>query len=243
MQAGIQTATLMNPDLVGEVRSIVAPVDAEMGRGNGQLIVQTRSGTNQFRGSAVWSVRNSALDANTWSNNRQVDPQTGAWKPVPPDWNNRHQYTGSAGGPISRTKLSSSRSVTDCLSMRAAIQNPTGADACARNGIFRYFDNWNNGNAIQATSYRRHADNCSGRQFGQSLTPATNPDGSPFTGSTPLCERLWSVTGNYVPTTADCSDAAVVRFRNAHGTRIAVRMDSTGICHKASGQDADAEQL
>ena len=52
-QAGLQTATLINPDLVGEMRLILAPVDAEMGRGNGQLQVFTKSGTNQFRGSAV----------------------------------------------------------------------------------------------------------------------------------------------------------------------------------------------
>src|SRR6266850_2254569 len=83
MQAGIQTSTLMNPDLIGELRLIVAPADAVMGRGNGQMIVQTRSGTNQLRGSAVWSIRNSALDANTWNNNRQVDPKTSAWKAIP----------------------------------------------------------------------------------------------------------------------------------------------------------------
>jgi hypothetical protein len=29
-----------------------------------------------------------ALDANTWSNNRQVDSKTGAWKPATPDWLN-----------------------------------------------------------------------------------------------------------------------------------------------------------
>jgi len=59
----------MSPDLIGEVRMIVAPVDAELGRGNAQIQFLTRSGTNQFRGTGVWSVRNSALDANTWNNN------------------------------------------------------------------------------------------------------------------------------------------------------------------------------
>ena len=81
MQAGMTPSTFMSPDLVGEIRMIVAPVDAEMGRGNGQMQVFTRSGTNQFSGSAVWSVRNTALDANTWANNRAVDPRTGEWKP------------------------------------------------------------------------------------------------------------------------------------------------------------------
>src|SRR5438128_5380548 len=104
MQAGVQTATMLNPDLVGEVRLIVAPVDAEMGRGNGQVIVQTRSGTNQYKGSAVWSVRNSALDANTWTNNKTIDPKTGGWKATPLDYNNRHQYTLSLGGPIIKNR-------------------------------------------------------------------------------------------------------------------------------------------
>src|SRR5438477_12427267 len=79
-------------------------VEAEMGRGNGKVQILTRSGTNQFHGTGVWSVRNSALDANTWNNNRQVDPKTGAWKPTVPDWANNHQFTASAGGPIKKNR-------------------------------------------------------------------------------------------------------------------------------------------
>src|SRR5215467_6599665 len=72
---GLETPTKMNPDLVGEIRMILAPVDAEMGRGNGQVQILTRSGTNAFRGSATWNIQNTALDANTWSNNsRRVTP-------------------------------------------------------------------------------------------------------------------------------------------------------------------------
>ena len=66
---GINSATMINPDLVGEIRLILAPVDAEMGRGNGGIQIQTRSGTNQYRGSGVWSFQNTALDPNTWANN------------------------------------------------------------------------------------------------------------------------------------------------------------------------------
>src|SRR5437867_3364210 len=94
-QAGVQTATFINPDLVGEVRIITAPVDAEVGRGNGQIQFLTKSGTNQFRGTGVWNARNSALDANTWNNNRQR---------IKPDWNNTHEFTGSFGGPIVKNK-------------------------------------------------------------------------------------------------------------------------------------------
>jgi hypothetical protein len=73
---GAFATTVLNPDMIGEVKMILTPVDAEMGRGNGQVEITTRSGTNRFTGAAVWSIRNSALNANTWeimiSTRRQV---------------------------------------------------------------------------------------------------------------------------------------------------------------------------
>ena len=62
---GVMSPTTMNPDLVGEIRLILSPVDAEFGRGNAQIQVQTRSGTNKYTGAASWSVINTALNANT----------------------------------------------------------------------------------------------------------------------------------------------------------------------------------
>ena len=59
------STTTLSPDLIGEIRLILAPVDAELGRGNSQVQITTRSGTNRFTGSAVWNVRNTALNANT----------------------------------------------------------------------------------------------------------------------------------------------------------------------------------
>jgi hypothetical protein len=91
---GLAAATAINPDMVEEVRIVVAAVDVE-GRGSAQVQVRTRSGTNQFHGAAVWNARNSALNANSWANNRQG---------VTPTWYNRHQYTASLGGPIIRNK-------------------------------------------------------------------------------------------------------------------------------------------
>src|SRR5262245_12296594 len=66
---GVSASTYVSPDLVDEVRVIVAPADAELGRGSGQVQMATRSGTNQFRGSLFWQNRNSALSANSWFNN------------------------------------------------------------------------------------------------------------------------------------------------------------------------------
>jgi len=61
----------MSSDHIGEVQIIVAPVDAELGRVNGRFQFMTRSGGSPYYGSAVWTVRNTAFDANTWNNNRQ----------------------------------------------------------------------------------------------------------------------------------------------------------------------------
>ena len=91
---GLEDADFVNPDMIDEIRVVVAAVDVE-GRGAAQIQMRARSGTNQFHGGLTWNVRNSALNANTWSNNRQG---------VPPIWYNRHQYTASLGGPIIKNK-------------------------------------------------------------------------------------------------------------------------------------------
>jgi hypothetical protein len=75
--------------MVDEMRVVVAAVDVE-GRGSAQVQVRTKSGTNQYRGGVTWNVRNSALNANLWANNRQG---------LSPLWFNRHQYTAKFGGP------------------------------------------------------------------------------------------------------------------------------------------------
>jgi len=231
--ANAYTATYMSPDLIGEVRIVVAPVDAEMGRGNAQLQFLTRSGTNQFHGAGVWLARNSALDANTWNNNKQVDPKTGAWKPTQPDWTNTHQLTGSMGGPIVKNKTFFFALWDTALVNGRTTPNPLVLTPCARNGIFRYFDNWNNGNAIQqavpgtATPTMAVVDG-----LGNPVRPTTNPDGSAYTGSL----RYVSVFGPVLntPTKADCSDASIGKAPTATGTWDLNRtqVDPTGFVRK-----------
>ena len=92
---GVFAATYVSPDLVEEVRVITATVDAEAGRGAGQVQMVTRSGTNQFRGSVFFTNRNSALDASNYFNNLNG---------VKKDWENRNQFGGRLGGPIIKNK-------------------------------------------------------------------------------------------------------------------------------------------
>jgi hypothetical protein len=99
---GISTTTNINPEMVEEIKLVLAPVDAELGRGNTQIQVQTRSGTNKYSGSAVWNVQNSALNANSWGNNNDTAVVNGVtvWQPTKPDWRNTHDVTLTYGGPI-----------------------------------------------------------------------------------------------------------------------------------------------
>jgi hypothetical protein len=148
---GTFAATYVSPDLVEEVRVVTATVDAEAGRGSGQVQMATRSGTNQFRGSLFWTNQNSALDATNWFNN---------FNNAQADWENRNQFGGRLGGPIVKNKtfffflMEEQRDVVK-QSVIGSVLTPQ-----ARTGVFRYFTNVNNGNS--ATAF-----------------PTVNSDGSP----------------------------------------------------------------
>jgi hypothetical protein len=127
---GAYSATFASNDLVEEVRVIVAPADAETGRGSGQVQMRTRSGTNQFRGSLFWSNRNSVWDANTFSNN---------YNKTKPNFLNRNQFGGRLGGPIVRNKtffffLYEGMRTAERQTVVGTVLTPT-----ARQGIYRYF--------------------------------------------------------------------------------------------------------
>jgi hypothetical protein len=218
---GIYSATTINPDLVGEIRLILAPVDAEIGRGNGAIQYSTRSGTNRYSGSAVWSVRNTALDPNTWINNRnQSLPPGSAPGTIPTatqrDWANFNQGTISFGGPIIRNKtfffaLFDMNRVRQRTSTNFTVPTP-----CARMGIFRYFNSWNNGNIFTAvnTSSASSATRPSVNVDGSPLAPSALPNGSTTnTNGTPYDPSLQyiSVFGPLAsdPAKADCSDAPI----------------------------------
>ena len=147
---GVGATTLVNPDMVGEFRVILTPVDAELGRGNGQVQIITRSGTNEFRGSGVWNVRNAALNANTWQNNKQI--VRGVWTPGQPAWINRNEYTASLGGPIVKNKTFFFTLWSQQFERQRNTMRPAVLTDCARNGIFRYWEGWANGNINTVTS-------------------------------------------------------------------------------------------
>ena len=68
---GLGTFTFLPIDSIEEFRVSVANPNAEFGRGaGGQVSLISRSGTDQFHGSAYWYHQNDELNANSWDNNR-----------------------------------------------------------------------------------------------------------------------------------------------------------------------------
>src|SRR5436309_1012293 len=95
INSGVFSTTLASIDDIEEIRVTTSPVDAEFGRGTGQVELLSRSGTNEFHGNLREFHRNTALDANNWFNNLRGDPRdTLIW----------NQFGGGLGGPIRRQR-------------------------------------------------------------------------------------------------------------------------------------------
>jgi hypothetical protein len=85
-----------NPDTIAEFRILESNYSAEYGRnGGGVISVVTKSGTNQWHGSAFEFLRNDAFNANTFINNAES---------LPRDVLKRNQYGATFGGPIKRER-------------------------------------------------------------------------------------------------------------------------------------------
>jgi hypothetical protein len=86
-----------NPDSIAEFRILTSNYTAEYGRnGAGVISVVTKSGSNQFHGSAFEFVRNTDFDANAYFNIQQGIPRNNL---------KRNQFGGTFGGPIVKNRL------------------------------------------------------------------------------------------------------------------------------------------
>ena len=87
-------ATILPIEAISEV-AVLSNFEAEYGRNSGAVVnIVTKSGTNNFHGSAFEFFRNNALDARNFFNPKP-DPQT-AFR--------NNQFGGSLGGPIIRNR-------------------------------------------------------------------------------------------------------------------------------------------
>ncbi|HKV92893.1 MAG TPA: TonB-dependent receptor [Candidatus Angelobacter sp.] len=86
-----------NPDAVQEFKVLTSNFTAEYGRNSGGIVtVVTKSGTNNFHGSAYDYNRNDAYNANDFFSNFNGQPR-GVLK--------RNQFGGTIGGPIAKNKF------------------------------------------------------------------------------------------------------------------------------------------
>jgi hypothetical protein len=88
-------------DSIGEIRIMSSNFNAEYGRSSGATIsVTTRSGTNDFRGSAAFYLRDDAMNGNEYS--REVSCTGGTASACEPAYYKYKNYTWTLGGPIGK---------------------------------------------------------------------------------------------------------------------------------------------
>jgi carboxypeptidase family protein len=86
-------------DAIQEFRTVSAIPSAAEGRSSGaQILLVTKSGTNQFHGTLREYNRTAATAANSFFNNRTIDPLTG--QSIPKPQLTRNQFGGNLGGPV-----------------------------------------------------------------------------------------------------------------------------------------------
>ena len=93
------TNSLVSVDSMEEFRIQTSTYAPEFGRTpGGQISIVTRSGTNQFHGTAYDYFRNDVLDANNWFNGYTNNP------PLPKAKERQNDFGGTLSGPIVRDR-------------------------------------------------------------------------------------------------------------------------------------------
>ncbi|MCL2877727.1 MAG: TonB-dependent receptor, partial [Acidobacteria bacterium] len=219
---GVTAATNINTEMVGEFRMILSPVDAEMGRGAGQVQMTTRSGSNAYRGSVVWSNQNTVLDAVDFSVKQANTPKS---------WRNVNNYMLTASGPIVKNRTFFFATWEHQLALDKVVQNTKVLTPCARKGIFRYIEGYDNApfNANQyftpsSTGGNGTWPSVGGPTDGRPITVtggafinSNNPASAPQVvapGERPM--RIESVFGELVPSVR-AALLATSEYNNPHG--------------------------
>jgi hypothetical protein len=93
------------PDAIQEFNLITNNASAEFGNFQGGIVSATiKSGTNSFHGDVWEFFRNDKLNANSWSNNYNLDG-AGNSDPLPRDKLRWNMFGATGGGPVIKNKL------------------------------------------------------------------------------------------------------------------------------------------
>jgi hypothetical protein len=119
-----------NPDSISQVQLVTSNFTAELGRSSGaQVSMITRSGTNEFHGTAFEFYRTPRLDARSYTANVNRAAK---------DQFVQHIFGGSVGGPIMKNKLFFFTNLQLLRAYDTALVQRTVYTAQARTGLFRY---------------------------------------------------------------------------------------------------------
>lgn len=124
-------------DAVQEFRVTTTSPNAEQGRSSGaQIGLVTKSGSNDWHGSAYEFHRNTITSANSWFNNSTVNPETGRTLPRPKLI--RNVFGASFGGPLRKDRLFFFLNYEGRRDAREETVLRTVPSDSLRQGIYRY---------------------------------------------------------------------------------------------------------
>jgi len=152
-------------DQVAEITITTTNANAAMGGGASQVVLSTRSGSNDFHGSFYWYNRNSKLSANDWFNN-----QSGVAKP----FLDLNQPGASLGGRILRDKLFFYVNYELYRNKQQASTLRTVLTDSARAGTFQYRDTGNVLHSVNLQSLRNFTVNPAAKALIDQLPPPNN---------------------------------------------------------------------
>jgi hypothetical protein len=180
-----ETAVLPNQDSLQEVRVITNNFTAEYGRAQGVVVFTTKSGSNDFHGSAFYRIRNEALNANGFQNNA-TRVARGPFK--------SNTFGGTVGGRIIRNKAFFFVSYEGLRFHRALPYLLTVPTAAERRGDFsNTYVNVNN-QAIPIRIYDPFSVTPSGSSFARTPFP-TFTDANGIVRTSPLPQARLNVHG------------------------------------------------
>ena len=222
--SGVSGNSGINPEVIGEFKMVLSAVDAEMGRGAGQVQMTTRSGSNAFHGSGVWNIQNTVLDAQEFERKRRKNPSP---------WRNLNDYILSVSGPIIKNRTFFFASWEQQLVVEKQQINARVLTPCARKGIYRYISGWVPQNITQTPA--------TGNIW---YRPSVTPDGSPLVGPTQilLAGSNTPLPVGAGPTAGNPYDFGELRFESVLG--ILTPENRTALSQQgANGAYGDCESL
>lgn len=119
-----------NPDSIQEFQIVTSGFSAELGRSSGaQVTFVTRSGTNDFRGSAFEYYQSDKFMARSYASNVNAAPKEAF---------NQHIFGGSFGGPIIKNRAFFFANLQMLRASDTLLSTRTVFTQAARQGIFRW---------------------------------------------------------------------------------------------------------